>query len=59
MVRFLVGTMLDIASGRREAGIIAKLFESGDNHEASPPAPAHALYLEKVEYPSELYLTTT
>jgi tRNA pseudouridine38-40 synthase len=59
MVRFLVGTMLDIASGRRHADIIAKLLESGDNHEASPPAPAHALYLETVEYPSELYLTTT
>jgi tRNA pseudouridine38-40 synthase len=59
MVRFLVGTMLDIASGRRESGIIGKLLESGDNHEASPPAPAHALYLESVEYPSELYLTTT
>ena len=59
MVRFLVGTMLDIAAGRRDPGIIAKLLESGDNHEASPPAPGHALYLERVEYPPELYLTTT
>ena len=59
MVRFLVGTMLDIASGRRDAGIIAELLESGDNHDASPPAPAHALYLESVEYPPELYLAAT
>lgn len=59
MVRFLVGTMLDIASARRDAGVIAELLESGDNHDASPPAPAHALYLESVEYPPELYLATT
>ena len=58
MVRFLVGTMLDIAAGRREIGVIPRLLESGDNHEVSPPAPPHALYLEKVEYPPELYLVT-
>jgi tRNA pseudouridine38-40 synthase len=59
MVRFLVGTMLDIAAGRREASIIGELLESGDNKGVSPPAPAHALYLESVEYPSELYLAAT
>jgi tRNA pseudouridine38-40 synthase len=59
MVRFLVATMLDIASGRRDAGILRRLLESGDNHEASSPAPAHALYLDSVEYPPELYLQTT
>jgi len=59
MVRFLVGTLLDIASGRRDTGDIAKLLESGDNHDASPPAPPHALYLETVEYPRELYLALT
>ncbi len=58
MVRFLVGTMLDVASGRRERDVIPKLLESEDNHEVSPPAPAHGLYLEKVEYPSELYLVS-
>ena len=59
MVRFLVGTMLDIAAGRRDAGIVKQLLESGDNHEASPPVPPHALYLDRVEYPSELYLRAT
>lgn len=57
MVRFLVGSMLDIASGRRDPGTIKALLASGDNHGASPPAPAHALYLENVEYPAELYLS--
>ena len=56
MVRFLVGTMLDIASGKKDLGLITSLLESGDNSTVSPPAPAHGLYLEKVEYPMELYL---
>jgi tRNA pseudouridine38-40 synthase len=58
MVRFLVGTMLDVASGRRDIGVITRLLESEDNHEVSPPAPPYGLYLERVEYPSELYLVT-
>ena len=58
MVRFLVGTMLDVASGRRDIGVITRLLESGDNHEVSPPAPPYGLYLERVEYPRELYLVT-
>jgi tRNA pseudouridine38-40 synthase len=56
MVRFLVGTMLDIASGRRPFDDLSGLLESGDNSEVSPPAPAHALFLERVTYPRELYV---
>ena len=56
MVRFLVGTMLDVASGRRDIDVISRLLEAGDNHEVSAPAPPYGLYLEKVEYPKELYL---
>jgi tRNA pseudouridine38-40 synthase len=56
MVRFLVGTMLEVALGRRDAGTIARLLGASDNTDVSPPAPAHALYLERVEYPRELYL---
>jgi tRNA pseudouridine38-40 synthase len=59
MVRFLVGTMLDIGYARREPGVISELLSSGDNKGVSPPAPAHALYLERVEYPPELYLSAT
>jgi tRNA pseudouridine38-40 synthase len=57
-VRFLVGTMLDVASGRRDIGVITRLLESEDNHEVSAPAPPYGLYLERVEYPRELYLVT-
>lgn len=59
MVRFLVATMLDIAAGRRDSGVMPMLLQSGDNHDASAPAPPHALYLDRVEYPVELYLQVT
>jgi tRNA pseudouridine38-40 synthase len=57
MVRFLVGTMLDVAMGRRPACDVADLLSAADNGEVSPPAPAHALFLERVVYPAELYLS--
>ena len=57
MVRFLVGTLLDVASGRREPGTVARLLAAADNDGASPPAPPQALFLERVTYPDHLYLT--
>ena len=57
MVRFLVGTMLDMASGRRPVDDMAELLRSEDNTDVSPPAPANALFLDAVRYPAELYVT--
>jgi tRNA pseudouridine38-40 synthase len=57
MVRFLVGTMLEQASGRRAATAVSDLLVAVTNDAVSPPAPAHGLVLERVLYPSELYLT--
>ncbi|HEX8725367.1 MAG TPA: tRNA pseudouridine(38-40) synthase TruA [Gemmatimonadaceae bacterium] len=57
MVRFLVGTMLDIATGRRPLDDLAALLDAGDNREVSPPAAAHALFFDAVIYPSDLYLS--
>ena len=56
MVRFLVGTMLDVGSGRRPLDDIDALLLAPDNRKVSPPAPPHALFLEAVEYPAALYL---
>jgi tRNA pseudouridine38-40 synthase len=56
MVRFLVGTMLDIASRRRPAHDMPKLLTANTNDDTSPPAAAHALFLDAVTYPRELYL---
>ena len=55
MVRFLVGTMLDVARGRRPLTDVARLLDGSDNRLASPPAPAHGLYLVAVRYPSHLF----
>ena len=59
MVRFVVGTMLDIATGRRPLADMARLLRAADNSDTSSPAPAHALFLEAVTYPPALYLEPT
>ena len=58
MVRFLVGTMTEVALGRRPVAELERLLQAADNSEVSPPAPAHALFLERVTYPAALYLST-
>lgn len=55
MVRFLVGTMLDVAAGRRPAADVPRLLAAASNRDVSAPAPPHALYLDAVRYPAELY----
>jgi tRNA pseudouridine38-40 synthase len=57
MVRFLVGTMIEVAAGRRPADSVAVLLAATDNLETSAPAPANALFLDAVHYPRDLYLT--
>ena len=57
MVRFLVGTMLEIARGRRAAATLGALLVAADNRTVAPPAPAHALFLDRVDYPAALYVT--
>ncbi len=51
MVRFLVGTMVDVARGRRPLDDVSRLLRSTDNRAASPPAPPQGLYLAHVRYP--------
>ena len=57
MVRFLVGTMLDVADGRRTREQFDALLGAETNDGVSPPAPPQGLCLEQVMYPRELYLT--
>jgi len=59
MVRFLVGTMIEIARGRRPASDFTLLLEAENNRRTSAPAPPHALFLEVVRYPRDLYLGGT
>ena len=51
MNRILVGTMLDVAAGRREVSQFAGLLEGKPRSEAGPTAPAHGLALVSVSYP--------
>jgi tRNA pseudouridine38-40 synthase len=55
MVRFLVGTMVEVAAGRRPAGTVARLLTAADNRDTAPPAPPHGLSLRAVTYPVASY----
>lgn len=55
MVRMLVGTMIEIALGRRAAGDMARLLASRDNQETSAPAPPEGLYFAHATYPASSY----
>ena len=59
MVRFLVGTCVDVATGRRPLRDVTMLLNASTNDDVSAPAPAHALFLDRVRYPAELYLPVT
>jgi tRNA pseudouridine38-40 synthase len=51
MNRVLVGTMLEVAGGRRAPESFAALLDGRPRAEAGPTAPANGLYLASVEYP--------
>jgi tRNA pseudouridine38-40 synthase len=55
MVRFLVGTMVAIATGRRPLSDLRGLLDAEDNRAASAPAPPHGLFLVQVRYPASCY----
>lgn len=50
MVRALVGTQLEVASGRRTPASFAQLLDGAPRSHAGNTAPPHGLYLEKVSY---------
>jgi len=50
MVRVLVGTMLEVASGRQTLSNFTKLLTGAPRSQAGDTAPPHGLYLESVSY---------
>lgn len=55
MVRYLVGSMVAVASGRRPFSEFERLLEEGPSDDVwtSAPAPPEGLYLHHVGYPAE------
>jgi tRNA pseudouridine38-40 synthase len=52
MVRYLVGTMVEIARGKRPLEELQHLLEEPESDfRTSPPAPATGLFLHQVTYP--------
>ena len=51
MVRYLVGTMVEIARGRRAVEELTLLLENVAGCETSAPAPPEGLFLSAVHYP--------
>jgi tRNA pseudouridine38-40 synthase len=51
MVRYLVGTLVEIGLGRRPEEDVRRLLEGAPGLETSPPAPPEGLFLCAVRYP--------
>jgi tRNA pseudouridine38-40 synthase len=56
MVRYLVGTMVEVARGRRPSSDVRRLLEKDPDLTTSPPAPPEGLFLSHVEYPDDVLL---
>jgi tRNA pseudouridine38-40 synthase len=53
MVRYMVGTQVDVARGRRRVEEIDRLLAGEPGLETSPPAPPEGLFLTRVFYPGD------
>lgn len=50
MVRSIVGTLLEVGSGRFSAADFRRILKARDRRQAGKTAPPHGLFLEKVHY---------
>lgn len=58
MVRALVGTLLDVGSGKLSVAGFADIMKGKDRRKAGANAPPHGLFLVRVTYPRSLFLPT-
>jgi tRNA pseudouridine38-40 synthase len=55
MVRSIVGTMIEVGSGKLSLTEFRAVIESKDRSKAGTSVPAHALFLVDIEYPETLF----
>lgn len=56
MVRAIVGTMIEIGTGKISVADLHTIIRSKDRSRAGYSVPAHGLYLTKVDYPKDIFL---
>lgn len=56
MVRAIVGTMLEAGRGRLDERGLRRIIEAKNRSVAGDSAPGHALFLENVAYPDDIWL---
>jgi tRNA pseudouridine38-40 synthase len=56
MVRSIVGTLLQAGRGQLDEDGFRQIIAAKNRSAAGESAPAHALFLEKVEYPKEIWI---
>ncbi|MCB0396326.1 MAG: tRNA pseudouridine(38-40) synthase TruA [Flavobacteriales bacterium] len=57
MVRAIVGTCVEIGQSRFQRDAMQQILLSKDRSLAGPSAPAHGLYLARVDYPAGIFAT--
>lgn len=57
MVRAIVGTLIDVGLQKIEPTDILQIIKEMDRGKAGKSAPAHGLYLARIDYPKSLFVT--
>ncbi|PXV67549.1 tRNA pseudouridine38-40 synthase [Dysgonomonas alginatilytica] len=55
MVRAIVGTLLEAGRGKLDEAGMRRIIEAKDRGVAGCSVPGHALFLEEIEYPDEIF----
>lgn len=56
MVRAIVGTLIEVGTGKTTLEEFKKIIESKDRKNAGPSAPAQGLFLTEVNYPKNIFI---
>ena len=56
MVRAIVGTLIEVGTGKIEVADMHKIIQSKNRGEAGFSVPAAGLYLTEIQYPKKIYL---